>query len=74
VTRFSVLSWGARIKPDLCREGALQSCFRSLLRSISTKLRDTRIGGLIGRTDVLLALWQGRNMGKHFGWLSLLTY
>jgi hypothetical protein len=26
------------------------------------------------RTDVLLALWQGRNMAKHFGWLSLLAY
>jgi hypothetical protein len=26
------------------------------------------------RPDVLLALWQGRNMAKHFGWLSLLAY
>src|SRR5262249_62396118 len=31
--------------------------------------RDTRIDGLIGRNDVLLALWQRRNIGKHFAGL-----
>jgi hypothetical protein len=38
------------------------------------KIAATAADGLIGRNDVLLALWQRRNIGAHFGWFSLLAY
>jgi hypothetical protein len=39
------------------------------------KIGDTRRGGLTrrGLTSFLL-LWQRCNIGKHFGWFSLLAY
>jgi hypothetical protein len=49
-------------------------CKQSHFESGGWTGRDTRIGGLMRRSAVLLALWQRRNIGKHFGWFSLLTY
>jgi len=45
-----------------------QSCFRSLLRSFQQHCGDTRIGGLIRRTNVLLASVAEMQHGQAF-WL-----
>jgi hypothetical protein len=66
---------GVWIDPDLCREGALQSSFPLAIALISTRLRDTRIiGGLIRRTDVLLASVAEIQHGQAFWLFSLLAY